>query len=72
MDHMIKFDTKNVLQTENGDTLSIGVGSDFCDCCKDKFVVTMFGAAPRTYHQGTFTKEELKKLGDMIARLTND
>lgn len=69
---MIKFDTKNVLQTANGDTLSIGVGCDFGECCKDKFIVTMYGAAPRTYHQGTFTKDELKKLGEMIARLTND
>jgi hypothetical protein len=69
---MMKFSEENVVQTEEGDTLSIGVGMKGCECCRDTFLVSMFGNNPRTYHQGRFTKDELKKLGDMIARLTND
>lgn len=67
---MIKFDTQNVVQTKTGDTLSIGVGCKDSPCCDGTFVLSVFGNNPRTYHQGKFTKEELKKLGDIINRLT--
>lgn len=66
---MMKFDEKNVVQTETGDTLSIGVGCG--DCCQSRFLISVFGNSPRTYFQGTFTKDELKKLGAIINRLTN-
>lgn len=69
---MMKFDEKNVVQSLDGDTLSIGVGSKNCPCCSDTFLISVFGKTPRTYHKGTFNKEELKKLGAIIARLTDD
>lgn len=69
---MMKFNKDNVVQTANGDTLNIAEGCTGSQCCGGKFLISMFGNAPRQYHQGTFTKEELKKLGAIIARLTND
>jgi len=67
---MMKFDKNNVVQTESGDTLNIAVGCEGSQCCGGKFLISMFGKNPRTYHQGTFTVEELEKLGAIIDRLT--
>jgi hypothetical protein len=65
---MMKFDIENVVQTGDGDTLSIAVGCG--ECCHGNFIISMFGNSPRTYNKGTFTRAELKKLGTIIARLT--
>lgn len=60
---MMKSSPENIVQTETGDTISISVGCG--DCCESKFLVSMFGNSPRTYHQGKFTKDEA-----VIERLT--
>lgn len=67
---MMKFDKDNVVQTETGDTLVIAVGCENSKCCGGTFMIDIFGNTPRTYNKGTLTKEELKKLGDIINRLT--
>lgn len=67
---MMKFDKDNVVQTATGDTVSIAVGMEGCPCCKDTFKLSVFGNSPRTYWQGTFSKDELMKLGAIINRLT--
>lgn len=67
---MIKFDDENVVQTVNGDNIVIGVGCENSSCCGGKYHLDIFGNSPRTYNKGILTKEELKKLGEIIQRLT--
>lgn len=67
---MMKFDKENVVQTANGDTVVIAPGCENSQCCGGKFFLDIFGNSARTYNKGSFTKEELKKLGAIINRLT--
>lgn len=66
---MMKFSEENVVQTEDGD-LTIGIGCG--ECCRGRYKLSVYGNNPRTYNNISFSKEELKKLGDIIARITHE